>query len=400
MFKLVTGLPGAGKTSNELWKFLNAPEYANRPKYCTPVNGFEPDKHGVKPIDHISCWQELPEGSVIFCDEVQDYIGTDLGKIEPDWVKQLARHRHFGYDFICTTQSPMYLHSFVRKLAQPHIHYSKPYGMKGFEYQWETVQNDPTTKSAKAIGQRKMVSPNPGVFKVYTSTVLDTHKARPPYKILITLGLFVLLAISLSIFSFTRVKHIGEPDHSAQTDTTTTSHTVTVTKPFPSSTVTTQQTNDTPAKTTWTEDNIKPRIPGLAYTAPIYDQLTTPTDFPRVAGCITSKDPDRCGCYTQQGTPLDVPRSACEVFVKVGNFDPWLTGRRQQQQQLAQSKQQSQAVQTDKASKTLAAVLIDSRADQRAQSQGAEARGFATSTADYPQRVATVNGSKLAQLDQ
>lgn len=398
MLKLVTGLPGAGKTSNELWNFLNAKEYAGRPKYCTPINGFEPEKHGVKLIEHISGWQDLPEGSVIFCDEVQDYCGTDLPKIEPEWVKQFARHRHGGYDFIFTTQSPMFLHSFVRKLVQPHVNYTKPFGMKYYSDQWETVQNDPTSRANKATAQRKSVTPNPDVFKLYTSTVLDTHKARPPYKILITFALLVLLAVFCIGYGVVRISHIGNP-----TDSTTTEHTsrgveeVAQQKPNPKFDLGPQTQA---SKVVWTADNMQPRVAGQAYTAPIYDALTTPTDFPRVAGCISSKEPERCKCYSQQATPLDVPASACEVFVKVGSFDPWLTGRRQQQQQIGQGKQQGQPVSPDKASKTLAAVLTDSRGDRRLQPQVADAGGFAAATSSYPQRVSTVNGSKLSQVNQ
>jgi zona occludens toxin len=397
MLKLATGLPGAGKTSNELWSFLYAPEYSGRPKYCTPINGFEPQEHGVTPIEHISCWQDLPEGSVIFCDEVQDYIGTDLGKVEPEWVKQLARHRHSGKDFILTTQSPMFLHTFVRKLVQPHVNYSKPFGMTYYADQWETVQNDPTSRANKAIAQRSKVKPNPGVFKLYTSTVLDTHKARPPLKKLIILSLCILLSVLCVVFGLYRILHMGK---NTETPTVPVQDSAvhelaqdkSIFKPEP-------VLQTAPTKPVWTAENMQPRIAGQAYTAPIYDQLTTPTDFPRVAGCISSKDPERCKCYSQQATPLDVPASACEVFVKVGSFDPWLSGRRQQQQQLAQSKQQAQSVSPDRAAKTLSAVLTDSRGDKRLQPQVADAGGFAASTSSYPQRVSTVNGSKLAQVN-
>ena len=50
MFKLVTGKPGDGKTSNELWEFLHAKEYKGRDKFCTPIKGFEAAKHGVTEI--------------------------------------------------------------------------------------------------------------------------------------------------------------------------------------------------------------------------------------------------------------------------------------------------------------------------------------------------------------
>lgn len=328
MFKLVTGSPGDGKTSNELWDFLNGEQYKNRPKYCTPIKGFKASEHGVTEIEHIKDWQQLPEGSAIFCDEVQNYCGTDLGREAPEWVKQLALHRHHGYDFICTTQSPMFIHPFARKLAKPHVHYIRPWNMKGARYTWDNVQNDPNTKTAKALGQRQLVTPNPKVFTLYTSTVLDTHKARPPYKILGVLAVALLVVLGGAFYVYKSVRHLSsdapvEAVNEIQSHAVSTAAKEEVFELAPSS-------KDSPV---WTEQNLKPRIPGSQYSAPVYDALTAPTDFPRVAGCISSESRGTCNCFTQQATPIDVPASACLVFVKYGSFDPWLTGRRQSSQQ-------------------------------------------------------------------
>lgn len=327
MFKLVTGSPGDGKTSNELWDFLHAPEYANRPKYCTPINGFDPEKHGVKPIEHISCWQDLPDGSVIFCDEVQDYAGTDLPKVEPEWVKQLARHRHRGFDFICTTQSPMFLHSFVRKLAKPHVHYIRPWNMKGVRYSWESVQGDPNSRTAKNTAVRTPVKPNPEVFKLYTSTILDTHKSRPPYKVFALLAAAVLVFVIGGGWATYRVLHMGD-DFKPQTSAPGT-HPLPQSQTAVASSGSVMPAIQQPNAPVWTEESMKPRVKGMPESAPVYDGLTAPSDFPRVAACMSSKTKG-CHCYTQQATPLDIPETACEVFVKVGHFDPWLSSRRQQ----------------------------------------------------------------------
>lgn len=329
MLRLITGSPGDGKTSNELWDFLHNPLYQGRPKYCTPVNGFEPEKHGVVAIEHISGWQDLPDGSVVFCDEVQDYCGTDLGKEPPEWAKQLARHRHRGFDFVFTTQSPMFLHAFVRKLCKPHVHYIRPWNMKGYQYSWDTVQNDPNAKSSKAMGTRKSVAPNPEVFKLYTSTVLDTHKARPPWKIIIGLTLFASIALVGIIWGGFRVAGITK---TAEPKEVVTKHQNQ--EPEPVRKTSSSFGNPLPApdgqEPRWTKETMTPTIPGLPYTAPVYDELTAPTDFPRVAACIQSTDRGSCNCYTQQATPIAVPDGACVVFVKYGTFDPWLSGRNQQ----------------------------------------------------------------------
>jgi zona occludens toxin len=327
VLKLVTGLPGDGKTSNELWDFLHAPAYKNRPKYCTPVNGFDAQANGVTEIPHLDKWQELPDGSVLFVDEVQKYCGTNIGNSIPPWVEAFAEHRHRGFDFIFTTQSPMFLHPFARKLAKPHVNYIRPWNMKMVRYTWDGVQNDPTTKTAKALGQSTFVKPNPEVFKLYTSTILDTHKAKPPVKLLAVLGVALFVVIGGSIFAYNRLKHLTAPEP------------VVVDQRSTEAVQSASVIPDTFAvgegkEPVWTEDSMKPRIPGLLFTAPVYDELTAPSDFPRVAACMSSKTRSTCNCYTQQGTPLDVPVSACEVFITYSSFDPWLTARKQEAQRV------------------------------------------------------------------
>lgn len=322
MFKLVTGSPGDGKTSNELWDFLHAPEYKGRPKFCTPIKGFEPEKHGVTPIEHIKIWETLPEGSVIFCDEVQDYLGTFPGKEPPEWVRNLAKHRHHGYDFICTTQSPLFLHSFPRKLAKPHVHYIRPWNLKGARYTWDTVQNDPTTKTAKNAGQRQLISPNPEVFKLYTSTVLDTHKARPPWKLIVVGVSALLLLVVGSVVAVKNLGSMGEPPAAVSTLNGLASG-------DPGKAGTYAPVVEAPKG--WTLETMKPAIEGMAYTAPVFASLTAPSDFPRVSACIYSKRTG-CECYSQQATRLEVPEAACLVHVKEGSFDPWLSSRQSSRQ--------------------------------------------------------------------
>lgn len=322
MLKLVTGLPGAGKTSNELWDFLHNKAYANRPKYCTPIKGFNAADHGVTEIEHIKEWRDLPEGSVIICDEVQRFCGTDLGREAPDWVQDFAVHRHTGKDFIFITQSPMFIHPFARKLANPHVNYHRPWNMKGVRYTWESVQNDPTSRTAKNLGQSQLVKTDPKVFTLYTSTVLDTHKAKPPIKIFVILAAAILVAVVAFFYVFKYVKHFSDDPQPDQAPATQEAITRIAAEPI--------SFGGSENKPVWTEANLKPRMAGTPYTAPIFDALTAPTDFPRVAACMSSESRGSCNCYTQQGTPLEIPQSACVVYIRHGSFDYWLSGRRQQ----------------------------------------------------------------------
>jgi len=61
-----------------------------------------------------------------------------------------------------------------------------------------------------------------------------------------------------------------------------------------------------------------PRIAGLDYTSPAYDQLTQPKRVPVPAACVTMKT--KCQCYTQQGTKLQVNADQCGQIVRDGFF--------------------------------------------------------------------------------
>jgi zona occludens toxin len=147
----------------------------------------------------------------------------------------------------------------------------------------------------------------------------DTHKARPPWKVIVTGAVALLLCIAGITTAVYMLRHMNDKTvekapQVAQAEAGTAAN----------------QGTFTPVQVGaggWTEERIKPRLDGMPWTAPIYDQLTTPTDFPRVAACVFAKRTG-CQCYTQQATKLQIPESACLVYVKEGSFDPWLSGRR------------------------------------------------------------------------
>src|SRR6185503_2096491 len=65
----------------------------------------------------------------------------------------------------------------------------------------------------------------------------------------------------------------------------------------------------------------RPRVEGLAYTAPVYDDVTKPVRAPYPAACLASKA--RCGCYSDQGTRLDMPEALCRQIVERGFYVAW-----------------------------------------------------------------------------
>ena len=342
--KLVTGLNGTYKTSTELWDFLNNPAYEGRAKYATSIKGFDPARHGVGHLDDLKGWRDLPEGSVIFVDEAQNYLGPRGTRGEPpEWMNKLAEHRHGGYDFILTTPNPMMIDSFVRYLCKPHVHYVRPFNIgKYSRWAFEECQTQPTTNSAKAKGVRTIGTTDKRVFDLYTSTVLDTHTQRFPRKLVYVIvgGIFLVGFGAWRVYEF--FPH--DVDQVKKTMTATGQGVAGAGAPagmarsgYSKTVVPDADRREDHA--TWDAKGITPRIQGMPWTAPIYDDLTKPVDFPRIAACIESPT-HPCQCYTQQATPLGgIPMATCKDIVKHGYFDPWINSNNSQLTQGADGSQ-------------------------------------------------------------
>lgn len=331
MLVLVTGSPGAGKTSNMLWEFLKNPDYADRPKFCSDIPDLDRAAHGLGDFNNIETWQDLPDGSIIFADEAQRYLRPRSGRVVPDWLGAFETHRHRGFDFIFITQHPSLIDSHVRRLVGRHHHFHKPFGIKNsIRYTWEHVQENPCAFTFKDA-TRKTIRTNPEVFKLYKSTELDTHKRQLPWQ---KLGLGVLgLLLVVGGLSYPFLHYSDKKTDNATSSEISTSKSLTNdSKPLVGfeSPINAERPEFKPS-------DLIPRAPNLPWTAPYYDELTRPSDFPRIAACIESKK--GCNCYTQQATPLTVELDTCKAIVKSGTFDNWSSQRKQDDYQTIQPTQ-------------------------------------------------------------
>ena len=69
-----------------------------------------------------------------------------------------------------------------------------------------------------------------------------------------------------------------------------------------------------------------PRIAGLAYSTPVYDEVVRPVRAPHPAACLAPKS--RCQCHSEQGTRLDKPPKLCRSIVEKGFYVAWDAARK------------------------------------------------------------------------
>ena len=305
---LVTGLPGHGKTLYTLYRWQAEAKKEGRPVYHNDIPGLAIPGWAAWDVKD---WQELAPGSILIVDEAQFAFPVTGRGQTPDWVQQLATHRHKGIDLVVITQNPMLLDSFVRRLVDRHFHVVRKFGTKfSTVYEFPNGVKEDVAK-ARSDGIRHEFKYPAEVFGWYKSAELHTVKARIPMRVWLLLVL-PLVAGGLIWLAYSRLKPSAQQqkiDEAAGVS---------------SQPATGQPGPDRPTLTPaqWAAAHV-PRVEGLAYTAPVYDDVTKPTRAPFPAACIASEAQKRCQCYSQQGTKLDMPGDLCRKIADGGFFVSW-----------------------------------------------------------------------------
>lgn len=333
---LITGTPGAGKTLNTIEAVHKRAEKESRAVYYANIEGVQfenwhkMEDHRDKDVDITTAvtphsWFNAPAGSILLIDECQDfYPSMSANKMQPDYIMKYATHRHHGYDVYLITQGPNLINSKLKDWVTPHIHYRRIYGgKKTYRYTNEQVVNnirDVNAISKAAIKQK--VKLNPKYFGTYESAVVHTQNRRINIKLLLLI-VVPIFAIPLGLWvAYSRF--VGYQEPVMATDG------VIVSEPqygplqqhsngfLPSLSSASAFNNDKFDPTT----AYQPRIATMPETAPAYDELRQPRDFPRPQ-CVYKPLLDDCSCYTQQATLMqDYPRDLCLSYVNNGYFDP------------------------------------------------------------------------------
>ena len=322
MFLIVTGLPGSSKTSHVISKYKDVKD---RPIYYRGINLTEEGKQQLGWIEltdsEATNWhQHIPDGALVIIDEAQElYPVRHASKPVPAGLAALETHRHHGWDVVFISQAPSLLDIHARTICNEHYHYERPFQMPyANQYHSGVGFVSPSNRSELgrcAVTRKKLPKE---VWGLYKSAEVHTHKAKPPIKVLLMIGL-PLIIVPIAFYMFFSNLSIGgglqnnEESKEVQVVPSQPSYT-----PFPAG-------NDSGRvfDIDW-QEAFQPDIRGLPYTAPIYrQQAMRAVDVPVVQGCMSMRsDFSDCTCYTQQGTKIsDMPVQMCERVLKDGLFN-------------------------------------------------------------------------------
>ena len=196
MIRLITGIPGAGKTLLAVELILDEMAKGGRPVFAN-INGLSHEKIRSFPLEKPEEWFDLPDGSLIVIDECQQHFPPrPSGSKVPECVARFETHRHQGLDIILVTQHPSLIDQNIRRLVELHQHCYRAFGRKGRTIlQWNVCNLDPNPKQSESTAERQSKKFDARLFDYYKSASLHTDRARWPYRKIATFGLALLVVI-------------------------------------------------------------------------------------------------------------------------------------------------------------------------------------------------------------
>lgn len=204
MISVITGLPGAGKTSWLVDKVImplakngwleDAIDDEGKPvkikrKLFTNINGLCLDHEKIG-AEELNTWHEwVKPGDLIVYDEAQKpWPKVPAGTKKPMCISELETHRHYGVDFWLLTQNSNLLNDAPVTLASKHKHVRRVSNSRfATVYEWDGVSKSLVYKNAltKSPWRRSKA-----VEQMYRSAALHTKQTRA-----LPTVLFVFLAM-------------------------------------------------------------------------------------------------------------------------------------------------------------------------------------------------------------
>lgn len=276
-------------------------------------------------------WMSLPDGSICIWDECQKEItGLTADKAQQYEKDILSEHRKRSFDFFFCTPHPMNMGAFVRRtIASPgwHRHFkASTIALNSNELKWTATNTQPEKPGSGASGTVTSRTHPKEVYEWYMSTSGDTAVRKIPARVWWAI-VALIVAAGMIFGAVVWAKHLysswTKPDPAKASSKTA----ATPSAPSPAG----LGDNSDKKRTLTTAEyaqSFEPRIAGLAYTAPRYDQVLQVKQAPKPAACLDGVRRGTkgrvCNCYTQQATPLDVPEALCRQIAAGGIFDDTL----------------------------------------------------------------------------
>ena len=330
MIRLITGLPGAGK-SLRLVQAIKQYLAEGRNVYVEGIDN-------LTDFGWQACnarrWQDLPDGSVIVVDECQKVWPSRRNGDPPEDIRALSEHRHHGLDFVLCSQHPTMLDSYIRKLVGQHEHVLRQFGMQASRViTWTECQDDPQSQGTRSRGTEALWKYPSELYPLYKSATLHTVKRRIPLRLKL-IPVLLLVVVGLVWYGLRSVTSLAGSHGSAKP--------VAAAAPdaLPASLAASAKGQ---VKYANTADYVKaqvPRVAGMPWSAPIFDErpvLAQPELY-----CMQMQVPDepmRCKCYTEQLTPAHIAIDDCHRIAREGIYNPF----RQPFQQKVEGQQVAQA---------------------------------------------------------
>ncbi len=344
MIYLTTGGNGAGKTLLTLKDVREQQLKENRPVY---FHGFKAKQvlfdWGWQEFDPKK-WQDLPDGSICVMDECQNEFPAKVQGELPDYVNAVAQHRRRrGFDFWMITPHPSLINVNIRRLIESpswHRHLKRTAGaamVSELKFNFAEIKCEQPGSGARGVVSMRAYPKE--VYDWYESASLHTGKVRVPKQVWMLAACAVLVP-TLGYFSVTAVyDNVTKRAKPAAAAAAGAASAVAAPVAPPGRILTAAD---------YVEQR-KPRLADFAHTAPVYDDVTKPTEAPYPAACVQMGK--TCKCYTQQATLLQVTGAVCLQIVAQGFFMDWKTAKgefsRDRDQLRSQPQQGQQVAQAD-----------------------------------------------------
>jgi len=274
------------------------------------------------------------ENAIILVDEAYEsgmFPRRPAGRFLPRHVERVAKHRHFGIDFIMICQSPKkQMDDFLHDLIEEHYHVRRRFGLPFVHMKrWDRFESNPDKAVPLTTTRRKYPK---HVFKLYTSTKYDTSEKRVPwyYWAAGALALWVAYSLWFAKERFdNRLSGTNTPEAAAK------GLGVDGARATGATTNRSEGRRDRGTQEQYVE-SFTPRVPGQPWSAAAYDGLSVPGEPPRVFCMVAGPGIDAqlnsrelsCGCKTEQGTTYEMDFDTCATIARHGQYEPFLASRK------------------------------------------------------------------------